>query len=146
MADHVQLQMDLADLETWATTWGMRFNAKKCYIMSINSKSHHFYQLDQHILQQVEEVTISDSLKFGPHISKIVKKASSTLGFLRRNLKHCPATCRKTAFLALVHSTLEYSSVVWDPHLTKDIDQMSVFKVEPPDSLRRITAREALAA
>jgi len=132
MADHARLQKDLAELEKWATTWGMRFNAKKCYIISINSKSQHFYQLDQHILQQVEEtqyvgVKNSDSLKFGPHISKIAKKAkkaNSTLGFLRKNLKHCPATCRMTAFLALVRSTLEYSSVVWDPHLTKDIDRL----------------------
>ena len=26
-----QLQEDLASLEEWASTWGMRFNAKKCY-------------------------------------------------------------------------------------------------------------------
>ena len=107
----------------------MHFNAKKCYIMSINSKSSHFYELDKHILQQVPEnpyfgVTISEDLKWSPHINKITKKANSTLGFLRRNLKHCPETCRKTAYLALIHSTLEYSSVVWDPHLQKDIDKL----------------------
>jgi hypothetical protein len=32
--------------------WGMRFNAKKCYILSINKKSNKFYSLDNHILQQ----------------------------------------------------------------------------------------------
>ena len=108
-------------------TWGMHFNAKKCYIMSINSKSSHFYELDKHILQQVPEnpyfgVTISEDLKWSPHINKITKKANSTLGFLRRNLKHCSETCRKTAYLALIRSSLEYSSVVWDPHLQKDIN------------------------
>ena len=51
--DHISLQYDLQNLETWAKTWGMRFKAKKCYIMNINNKSMHFYQLDGHILQQV---------------------------------------------------------------------------------------------
>ena len=100
--DHLTLQKDLQQLEGWAKTWGMRFNAEKCYIMSINSESSHFYELEKHILQQVPEnpylgITISEDLKWSPHINKITKKANSTLGFHRRNLKHCPETCRKTA-------------------------------------------------
>ena len=107
----------------------MRFNAKKCYIVSINIKSTHFYQLDGHILQQVPEnpyfgVTISEDLKWSSHISKITKKANSTLGFLKRNLKHCPLNCRMTAYISLIRSTLEYSSVIWDPFLQKDIDKL----------------------
>ena len=129
MEDHISLQRDLQQLETWASTWGMLFNAKKCYIMSINTKSTLFYQLDSHILQQVPEnpylgVTLSDDLKWSPHINKITKKASSTLGFLKRNLKHCPTNCRKIAYLSLVRSTVEYSSIVWNPHLQKDIDKL----------------------
>ena len=113
--DHISLQQDLQNLDTWAKTWGMCFNAKKCYIMSINSKSTHFYQLDGHILQQVPEnlylgVTIPDDLKWSSHIC-ITRKANSTLGFLIRNLKQCPLNCRMTAY-SLVRSTLEYSSVI----------------------------------
>jgi len=33
----------------------MRFNANKCYVMSINQKTSHFYQLGNQILKQVEE-------------------------------------------------------------------------------------------
>ena len=33
--DRVALQRDLDSLEKWCDTWGMRFNAKKCQIMSI---------------------------------------------------------------------------------------------------------------
>ena len=127
MEDHIALQRDLQSLETWAKTWGMRFNAKKCYIMSINSKSLQFYELDSHILQQVLEntyldLTLSKDLKWSSHISKISKKANCTLGFLKTNLKHCPQGCRMTAYLSLIRSTLKYSSVIWDPHLQKDID------------------------
>ena len=39
MDDHLALERDLQQLETWAKTWGMRFNAKKCYLMSINQVS-----------------------------------------------------------------------------------------------------------
>ena len=34
--DQIQLQQDLQSLEKWATTWGMKFNATKCYLMTIN--------------------------------------------------------------------------------------------------------------
>ena len=52
--DHQILQNDLKELENWASKWGMRFNAKKYYILSIQQKSSHFYQLDNEILQQVD--------------------------------------------------------------------------------------------
>ena len=51
--DHVFLHKDLTELEIWASRWGMRFNAKKCYVMSIRNTSSHLYQLDNTILQQV---------------------------------------------------------------------------------------------
>ena len=44
--DQTLLQNDLLQLEKWAATWGMRFNAKKCYIFSIRNKLSHFYQLN----------------------------------------------------------------------------------------------------
>ena len=81
------------------------------------------------MLKHVEEnpylvVTLSEDTKICPHIRNINKKANSTLGFLKRNLKHCPKSCKKTAYLTLVRATLEYSAVIWDPHLQKDIDQL----------------------
>ena len=53
--DHQTLQEDLKSLELWADKWGMKFNAKKCYIMSMRQKSNYFYQLDQYILEQVKK-------------------------------------------------------------------------------------------
>jgi hypothetical protein len=37
--DHDILQQDLTDLESWAEKWGMRFNAKKCYILSMKNNN-----------------------------------------------------------------------------------------------------------
>jgi archaellum component FlaG (FlaF/FlaG flagellin family) len=48
--DHLTLQADLKHLEECANKWGMRFNTKKCYVLSINNKSSRYYQLEKHTL------------------------------------------------------------------------------------------------
>ena len=133
IADQIALQADLLQLEKWAAINGMSFNAKKCYILSVNKGAtppfSYFYQLNNTILQNVNNnpylgLLISKDLKWANHVDKISKKASSTLGFVMRNTRKCTLSCRKTAYIALVRSTLEYGSTVWDPFLQKDIDQL----------------------
>ena len=93
------LQEDLEALEKWAETWGMRFNATKCYVMSLHRQQKpltKFYQLNGEILQQVSEnpylgLIIRDDLQWSSHINKMCAKASQSLGFIRRNLRHCVA-------------------------------------------------------
>ena len=96
-------------------------------------KSSHFYQLDGEILQQVDSnpylgLTISEDLQWKTHITNITKKANSSLGFLRRNLKYCSEDCKRLAYIALVRSILEYGAVVWDPYQSRDI--IAVEKVQ----------------
>ena len=127
--DHLKLQEDLLNLETWASKWGMEFNAKKCHVMSVKNKTSFFYQLCGEILKNVDNTTylglnISNDLKWATHIKEICSKASSKLGFIRRNLQHCPLTTRKNAYLALVRSSLEYGAAIWDPHYKIDIDRV----------------------
>ena len=107
----------------------MKFNASKCHILSIKGNSSYFYKLNNTILKHVSDnpylgVLFSADLKFSNHINNITKKANSTIGFLRRNLKHCPLKCKRTAYLSLVRSVLEYGCTVWDPYLQKDIDEL----------------------
>ena len=107
----------------------MRFNATKCYILSVKKKTNYFYQLNDTILKEVDKnpylgISITNDLKWSNHINNICKKASSTLGFIRRNLRHSPAKCRKTAYISLVRSTLEYGAVIWDPFLKTDIEKI----------------------
>ena len=64
-------------------------------------------------------VTISRDLSWDPHISKAAITANQKLGFLKRNLKGCPADLKKMAYLSSVRASLEYAAIIWDPHLDK---------------------------
>jgi hypothetical protein len=86
-----------------------------------------FYSLCGQILRQTEEtpylgITITDNLKWNSQARKTAKKANCTLNFLIRNLKRCPQECRRTAYIGLVRSILEYGATIWDPYLQQDID------------------------
>ena len=107
----------------------MRFNTKKCYVLSINNKSSRYYQLEKHTLQEVQDnpylgLQFSNDLKWSIHINNVSKKANATLGFLRRNLGNVPETCRKTTYVTLVRSIMEYGATIWNPYLKGDIDKL----------------------
>ena len=94
----------------------------KCYVLSINNKSSRYYQLEKHTLQEVQDnpylgLQISNDLKWSIHINNVCTKANATLGFLRRNLRNVPETCR-------VRSIMEYGAIIWNPHLNGDIDKI----------------------
>ena len=101
--DQEELQNDLSKLEIWAKNWGMKFNAKKCYILSISNKGKSkFYELDNYILKHVDNnpylgLILSKDLKWSTHIDQISRKASSTHGFIQRNLKKCPPQVKKNS-------------------------------------------------
>ena len=68
----------------------MRFNARKCHILSIKPKSSFFYCLCNTILKQVLTnlylgTLLSEDLTWSSHIANITKTANCTLGFLRQN-------------------------------------------------------------
>ena len=127
--DHVILQEDLKSLEKWASDWGMSFNATKCYTLPIKQKTSFMYQLNNIFLKQVTSnpylgLNISDDLTWKFHINSMCKRASSTLGFIRRNLQRCPKQTRLAAYTSLVRSTLEYGAVIWDPFTQNEVDKI----------------------
>ena len=52
---------------------------------------------------------------------------------MRRNLNRCDESVKSAAYLGLVQPKLEYTSSVWDPHLSKDIQAIEM--------VQRIAAR-----
>ena len=137
--DQKALQEDLKRLELWAERWGMSFNASKCKILIVKGKLPYFYTIHDTILEQITNspylgLDIADDLKWDRHISKITKKANSTLGFLRRNLRGFHEDQKRMSYIALVRSVLEYGSVVWDPYTRGNIDRLERANGVQPDS------------
>ena len=98
----------------------MRFDTQKCYVLSTKPRSHFYYRLRGTIFG----IQMSADLKWSTHITGLGKKAGSTLGFLRRNLRNCHQECRLLANIALLRSTLEYGVVLWDPYLKQYTEKL----------------------
>ena len=52
------------------------------------------------------------------------KKGQLHPRLLAQNLRFCPPSCRKRAYISLVRSVLEYSAAVWDPYQQNDTDKL----------------------
>ena len=70
------------------------------------------------------EITISDGLDWGQHISEISSKATKTLGFLRHNLAFAPRHTKEVAYKTLVRPKLEYAAPIWHPYHETQIGQV----------------------
>jgi len=88
----------------------MSFNATKSEVMHISRKKtvlQKLYTIKGQALREVNKarylgVIISDDLQWSAHVSTITKKANSTLGFLRRNVKNAPPKLKEIAYFSLV--------------------------------------------
>ena len=60
-------------------------------------------------------VELSDNMKYNLYIDSITSKASRVLGFVKRNLRHCPEVVKEGAYQSIVRPKLDYSSTTWNP-------------------------------
>ena len=114
--DCMALQQDLHTLAAWERKWGVEFHPQKCRVIrATRSRSpiRHPYKLKGHVLEVHEctkylGVDLQASLSSRNHIDRINKKANSTLGFLRRNLKAGSEETKANAYFCMLRSNLEY--------------------------------------
>ena len=132
--DCLSLQQDLYRLAEWELKWGMEFHPQKCSVLSVTksrSPIKHPYMLKGHILE-VQDCTkylgvdLQSSMSWKNHIDRITKKANSTLGFLRRNLKASSEETKSNAYFCMVRSNLEYCCSVWSPHYKDQIKKVEM--------------------
>ena len=130
--DCVILQQDLRTLEAWGKKWQMKYKLDKCNVMRFTRKSrpiHHTYTLAGHQIETVSShkylgVVLSDNLKWNRHIDITTARASSMIGFLRRNLHNAPRNVKLQAYKSLVRPHLEYCCTVWDPFTQRNISKI----------------------
>ena len=111
----------------------MSFHPEKCQVIHICSNPRYRrrrqYTLHGHILESVDSakylgVHVSQDMSWQTHVNKTAAKASSTLGFLRRNLYSCTQDVRERTYSMFVLPTLKYASATRDLYLTGDVDQL----------------------
>ena len=131
--DHQIFQSDLDTLSTWTRRWQMEFNVSKCKILQVSTcytKSLFSYQMCGTPLEIVEQhnylgICLHHRLSWQPYIDSICNKANRLLGFLHRNLRHCPNKLKECAYKQMILPILEYCSPIWDPY-----QQRSIHKIE----------------
>ena len=144
------LRDDQTSLSQWETDWLMKFDVAKCHSMRVTRHLHDNqikfdYLLHQQKLEQVHsakylDITITDNLDWGQHISEIACKATKTMGFLRCNLA-LAGTCRNTkefTYKTLVRPQLECAAPVWHPyHETQTAKMEKVQRTAAGSTCRR---------
>ena len=61
----------------------------------------------------------------GQHTSPMLpRKPTPHSAFLEETLNTAPKDYKKTAYISLVRSTMEYGAIVWDPYTTVDMNKL----------------------
>ena len=118
------MQEGLDLLYRWSIRWRLNFNIKKCDCVNITRKKYpanHVYSLGGKNLRKTDSqqdlgLLISSNAKFSKIVSsKVINKANSMLGLLKRNCssKHFSVRARRLFYLALVRTHLDYASEAW---------------------------------
>ena len=141
MDDCYKLQKDLDSLTIWSNKWQMFFNPRKCEFLRITNKKNFIsftYHINDCSIQEVTHakylgVVLDQHLSWSDHIKKTASKATKVIGFLQRNLYQCPPLVKSNIYKAMVRPIMEYSSTIWDPHTSVNINRV--------ESVQRYAAR-----
>ena len=110
----------------------MEFHPQKCSVLSC-TRAHkpksYAYTLKGHTLEHQSTskylgVDITSKLTWDTHINRVTKKASSMLGFVRRNLKVANRNTKSNAYFTLIRPNLEYCCTIWSPYTDEGIKQL----------------------
>ena len=131
--DALALQSDIDALEEWSDKWLLRFNAKKCHVLSLGkientmyTKRYKVYGNElEHVFEEKDlGITIDSQLTFEEHIAAKVRVANAIVGLIRRSFSFLSCYLFRKLYLALVRPHLEYAQVVWSPHSKKLINML----------------------
>jgi len=129
---YLLLQSDLAVLQAWAEKWQTEFNTSKCLHLTISNKHHllnHSYYIFNPLIQKVSHakylgIIFDEHITWKNHTYDICAKANAAQAFIKRNINYCPTHIKSNCYKKFVTPILEYASLIWAPHLQKDISAL----------------------
>jgi hypothetical protein len=119
--DICTLQEDINNLLKWSSLWQLPFNLDKCKVIHYckNNPKAEYKLGDQNLGTDSEEkdlgVLFNQDLSFNCHISKIINKANSRVGLIKRCFSNIDKEIFLPIYKALVRPILEYCSSIWFP-------------------------------
>ncbi len=133
VSDLSPLQLDCDKIAHWVNSKKLVLNVDKTKFMLVSNR--HNFLPDAHVYinnNEIERVTtfkylgvtLSDKLSWSIHINNITKQARKLLGFLYRSFYKTNPDLIFTFYKTVVRPILDYNCLVWNPHLSKDIQKL----------------------
>ena len=121
---------DLTRITQWSATWNLLLNDNKCtavhfstsqspllYNYSVNGKVIPFNSTHKDL-----GILVSSDQQWSNHYQLIISKSYKMLAMLRRFFSNSiGVSSKRSLYLSLVRSQLQYCSPLWHPHLLTDI-------------------------
>ena len=120
----IVLETDIDSLES--RTWLLRFNPKKCHVLSLGKLENTCYTMRykiyeselEHVFEEKDlGVTVDMQLKFEEHIASKIRTANAMMGVIRRCVSFLSCYLFRKLYIAFVRPLLEYAQAVWAPIL-----------------------------
>jgi len=126
----LHVQNDINNIVRWSRGSGLKLNIDKCF--SVSFGRHNIpreYFIDNCPIPHLSQFSdlgliVRSPFSFKSHIEKIVSRAFSKLGLINKIFKH---KCRRSIvvlFKSFIRPSLEYSSIIWNPHTQTSIDSI----------------------
>lgn len=146
--DANQMQDTLNNLFNWSKTWSMDFNTKKCKIMHVGRNNPGYkYTMNGEELTEVEAerdvgICITQNLKPSKHVNEAVGKAREVLGKITRCFHYRDRRVFLQLYKQYVRPHLEFSSSVWSPWTTADIDALENVQIKAVKMISGLSSNE----
>jgi Reverse transcriptase (RNA-dependent DNA polymerase) len=135
-SDRIALQKDLDEVVDWCNKWQMKLNLDKCEHMHVSSKrvpNQGHYTLSNHSLATVSSykylgLHITNELNWNQHINSVINKANKVLYVTKLALGRSSTAVKVAAYKTIVRPLVEYSSSVWDPHQSGQINSVEMIQ------------------
>ena len=124
------MQQDINQIISYFSDWQLKVNPSKCELLHLGVRNQrHNYSIDGEQVPKVNNcrdlgVKVSDDNKFSLHVTEIVRSAYHRLKQIRICFSCHDVDFRLHMYNIYVRPVLEYNTVIWSPHLLKNIDKI----------------------
>ena len=127
-----ELQEDINKIKAWSVKWKMDFNVEKCHVVRFGESEKRpmwEYKLGDEKIPSADRekdlgVVINDKFHPDDHINQITSKMYHLLRNMKIAFTYIDADMVRKIITTYIRPTLEYASVVWNPHQQKDINKL----------------------